>query len=397
MPAWPAPSRKSDFTVIEYILLFSLGFLTAVLVTVLVAPAVRRRIVHFTENRIRATVPLSAAELRAQTDMVRASYAAENAKLGVAVKREREKGLAHELTAERLRSELKATISEAAALSEQISELRSELEARGAELGERDSELERAKAEIQVRDGLLAEAERRAQELGIEAEHLGGFVDYSKIDIAVRETEIENLKSTVNQLKSERDQLRGELKAAEQRARDAEVKMTESHGRVSSLKQRLDEEVARNAEMDESLDRRMRELEKLREKLSSIARPAVAEVVAPPLEPQEEPQSAETPSEAKTVTGTSPVVIDQAKFADGIRGDARSLSDQLAGPADPARDGELRNEIASIAARMVALTATREGEDSPLAGVLEAANSDPGRGRISLAARAARALAGKEA
>jgi outer membrane murein-binding lipoprotein Lpp len=387
--------------VIEYILLFSLGFLTAVLVTVLVAPAIRRRIVHFTEHRIRATVPLSAAELRAQADMVRATYAAENAKLGVAVKRERDKGLAHELTADRLRSELKAAISEAASLSDQITHLRTELEARGAEIGERDSELERARAEIQVRDALLAEAERRAQELGVEAEHLGGFVDYGKIDLAVRETEIENLRSTVNQLKGERDQLRNELKAAEQRARDAEVKMEESHGRVSSLKQRLDDEVARNAEMDESLDRRMRELEKLKEKLAGIARPAVAEVVAPPLEPEQhdesEPASTEVPEPAHAAAEPEAVAMDQVKFAESIRNDARDVADQLANPADPSRDGELREEIASIAARMVALTATREGEDSPLMGVLEAANSDPGRGRISLAARAARALAGKDA
>lgn len=390
---------------IEYILLFSLGFLTAVLVTVLVAPAVRRRIVHFTENRIRATVPLSAAELRAQADMVRATYAAENAKLGVAVKREREKGLAHELTAERLRSELKAAVTEAASLSDQINHLRTALEARGAELGERDSELERARAEIQVRDALLAEAERRAQELGVEAEHLGGFVDYGKIDIAVRETEIENLKSTINQLKGERDQLRSELKAAEQRARDAEFKMEESHGRVSSLKQRLDDEVARNAEMDESLDRRMRELEKLKEKLAGIARPAVEDVIAPPLEPQQvEPEQREpeagagsAPEVASAMAEPEAAAMDQAKFAESIRNDARDVADQLAGPADASRDGALREEIASIAARMVALTATREGEGSPLMGVLEAANSDPARGRISLAARAARALAGKDA
>ncbi len=390
---------------IEYILLFSLGFLTAVLATVLVAPAVRRRIVHFTENRIRATVPLSAAELRAQADMVRATYAAENAKLGVAIKREREKGLAHELTAERLRSELKAAVTEAASLSDQITHLRTALEARGAELGERDSELERARAEIQVRDALLAEAERRAQELGVEAEHLGGFVDYGKIDIAVRETEIENLKSTINQLKGERDQLRSELKAAEQRARDAEFKMEESHGRVSSLKQRLDDEVARNAEMDESLDRRMRELEKLKEKLAGIARPAVEDVIAPPLEPQQvEPEQREpeagagsAPEEAAANAEPEAAAMDQAKFAESIRNDARDVADQLAGPADASRDGALREEIASIAARMVALTATREGEGSPLMGVLEAANSDPARGRISLAARAARALAGKDA
>ncbi len=391
---------------IEYVLLFSLGFLTAVLVTVLVAPAVRRRVVYFTENRIRATVPLSAAELKAQADMVRATYAAENAKLGVAVKREREKGLAHELTADKLRSELKAAVVEAASLSDQITHLRTELEARGAELGERDGELERARAEIQVRDALLAEAERRAQELGVEAEHLGGFVDYGKIDLAVRETEIENLKSTISQLKGERDQLRNELKAAEQRARDAEFKMEESHNRVSSLKQRLDEEVTRNAEMDESLDRRMRELEKLKEKLAGIARPAIAEVVAPPLEPEQiatgnhdepEPSATEAGADVVAPREPEPVAMDQAKFAETIRNDARDVADTLAGPADPSRDGELREEIASIAARMVALTATREGEDSPLMGVLEAANSDPGRGRISLAARAARALAGKEA
>ncbi len=257
-----------------------------------------------------------------------------------------------------------------------------------------------------MRDALLAEAERRAQELGVEAEHLGGFVDYGKIDLAVRETEIENLKSTISQLKGERDQLRNELKAAEQRARDAEFKMEESHNRVSSLKQRLDEEVTRNAEMDESLDRRMRELEKLKEKLAGIARPAIAEVVAPPLEPEQiatgnhdepEPSATEAGADVVAPREPEPVAMDQAKFAETIRNDARDVADTLAGPADPSRDGELREEIASIAARMVALTATREGEDSPLMGVLEAANSDPGRGRISLAARAARALAGKEA
>jgi DNA repair exonuclease SbcCD ATPase subunit len=392
--------------VIEYILLFSLGFLTAVLVTVLVAPAVRRRIVYFTENRIRATVPLSAQELRAQTDMVRASYAAENAKLGVAVQREREKGLAHELTADRLRSELKARVSEATELAEQITQLRTELDAKRAELGERDGELERARAEIQVRDQLLAEAERRAAELGVEAEHLGGFIDYGKIDLAVRETEIENLKSTVSLLKSERDQLREELKSAEQRARDAEFKLDENHGRVSNLKQRLDEEVARNAEMDESLDRRMREMEKLKEKLAGIARPPVPEAVVPEPEPAPEPvveEPAEAAATAEATADAEPehaedsILVDQAKFADSIRTDAREVADQMAAAADPARDNGLREEIASIAARMVALTATREGEDSPLLGVLEAANADSNRGRISLAARAARALAGKDA
>lgn len=383
---------------IEYILLFSLGFLTAVLVAVLVAPAVRRRIVRFTENRIRATVPISAQELRAQTDMVRASYAAENAKLGVAVKREREKGLAHELTADRLRAELKVGAAETASLIERLNGLESDLAARQQELEDSASALERARAEIQVKDGLLAEAEKRAAELGIEAEHLGGFVDYGKIDLAVRETEIENLKSALSNMKSERDQLRSDLKAAQERARDAEYKLEQNDGRVASLKERLDSEVARHAEKDEALDRRMRELEKLKEKLAEIARPAAGAAAEEPPAP-EPPAEERVPAEPEpeTVAASEQAIeIDKARMADGIRDDARAVADELAGPANPGRDDTLREEIASIAARMVALTATKEGPESPLLTILEG-RKEAGRGRISLAARAARALAGKDA
>lgn len=383
---------------IEYILLFSLGFLTAVLVAVLVAPAVRRRIVRFTENRIRATVPISAQELRAQTDMVRASYAAENAKLGVAVKREREKGLAHELTADRLRAELKVGAAETASLIERLNGLESDLAARQKEFEDSASALERARAEIQVKDGLLAEAEKRAAELGIEAEHLGGFVDYGKIDLAVRETEIENLKSALSNMKSERDQLRSDLKAAQERARDAEYKLEQNDGRVASLKERLDSEVARHAEKDEALDRRMRELEKLKEKLAEIARPAAGAAAEEPPAP-EPPTEEQVPAEPEpeTVAASEQAIeIDKARMAEGIRDDARAVADELAGPANPGRDDTLREEIASIAARMVALTATKEGPESPLLTILEG-RKEAGRGRISLAARAARALAGKDA
>ena len=44
---------------IEYALLFALGFLAATLTGLLVAPAIQKRIVKFTEARMRATMPLS--------------------------------------------------------------------------------------------------------------------------------------------------------------------------------------------------------------------------------------------------------------------------------------------------------------------------------------------------
>lgn len=383
---------------IEYILLFSLGFLTAVLVAVLLAPAVRRRIVRFTENRIRATVPISTQELRAQTDMVRATYAAENAKLGVAVKREREKGLAHELTAEKLRAELKASASETASLVERLQGLEQDLAARQEELEASASALERARAEIQVKDDLLAEAEQRATELGIEAEHLGGFVDYGKIDLAVRETEIENLKSALSTLKSERDRLRDDLKAAEERARDAEYRLEQNDGRVASLKERIDTEVARHAEKDEALESRMRELERLKEKLAEITGSGAGAIAEEPpaLEPLVEALATVAMPPEIDIAAEQPIEIDANRMTDGIRDDARAVADELSGSPDPARDTILREEIASIAARMVALTATKEGPKSPLLTILDG-RKEAGHGRISLAARAARVLAGKDA
>lgn len=76
---------------IEYAILFGLGFLTATLLALLIAPAIHRRIVAYTENRIRATMPISPQEVRAQKDMARALYAAENAKVRQELDTEREK------------------------------------------------------------------------------------------------------------------------------------------------------------------------------------------------------------------------------------------------------------------------------------------------------------------
>ena len=56
----------------------------------LIAPAVHRRVVWFTEKRLNATMPLSPQEVRAQKDMARAPFAAENAKTEQALTQEGE-------------------------------------------------------------------------------------------------------------------------------------------------------------------------------------------------------------------------------------------------------------------------------------------------------------------
>ena len=87
---------------IEYALLFGLGFLTAILAGLLLAPAIHRRIVSFTEDRILATMPVSPQELRAQKDMVRAEMAVQVARATHDLKQERGKAASLSVQGDRL-------------------------------------------------------------------------------------------------------------------------------------------------------------------------------------------------------------------------------------------------------------------------------------------------------
>ncbi len=57
------------------VMLVSLGFLAAVLIALLVAPAYRRRAVRLTTDEIKRSMPLTEAEIRADKDRIRAEYA----------------------------------------------------------------------------------------------------------------------------------------------------------------------------------------------------------------------------------------------------------------------------------------------------------------------------------
>ena len=97
---------------IEFVLLFALGFLAAALVALIVAPVIHRRVVSLTERRIRASVPLSVAEIRAEKDMARAAFAAENARLSVDLKHNRDQLTESTARGTRLSNELVAIRAE---------------------------------------------------------------------------------------------------------------------------------------------------------------------------------------------------------------------------------------------------------------------------------------------
>jgi predicted nucleic acid-binding Zn-ribbon protein len=420
--------------VVEYALIFGLGFLTAALAGLLLAPAIFRRIVRFAENRILATVPVSPGELRAQKDMVRAEMAVAIARTGHDLRMERHKAADYAIANDQLSAEtsrlygenadLKAEIEE---LGVQASELRSAIRNEELRLEQAMQQLASQEASERTKDGRIDELEHRVQRLSAETDNL-------KIDLATRDTEAESLKSRIASLRDEREGLRNDLRLATQRAKDAELRLARESNRAIRLEERLNSEVSSSVDKDTVIERRVAEINRLKERLkqanasarepnppqkastvqklpvtqrmrSTISAPTVAPAPVALLEPPASPMAlvataasvapaepiAERPAAGISVLPSRFISEERAaQLADEVRAQASDLSDNLMARTDDRGDDALRAEIADIAAKMIAIVGQREGINSPIRAMISGRPQQGRDGRVSLAERASR-------
>ncbi|MDX3929175.1 MAG: hypothetical protein QHC90_25660 [Shinella sp.] len=360
---------------IEYALLFALGFLAATLVGLLIAPAIQRRIVKFTETRIKATMPLSPQEMRAQKDMARAAFAAENARLSQNVVREREKGTRLMVQNERLLKDTGKLAAENADLQAQVAEM-------NVEAADLRSAIRRAEQTIEQFKTTSDAGDREGRRKLEEMQKLLGEVDDLKIALAARDTELENLKSRIDGMRDERDRLRGELKVSREQAREIQLRLSREEGRVRQLETKLSKEVAGSVDKDTVIERRIAEVNRLREKLKGAAADKKAPAAMPPLDHP----SRESGRNAQAAP------VDLQALEEDVRNQSAALAERLVAAKSDANDEALREEIADIARKMIVLTATREGTASPIHDLLESAEVPRRGGRKSLARRAKDAL-----
>lgn len=414
---------------IEYTLLFGLGFLSTSLLVMVLTPAIHKRIVRFTENRLRATMPLSPEEIRAQKDMVRAAYAAENARTMQELVREREKSMALQLQNDTLSKEASRLVSD-------YQGIRVSMEEMEVEMGRLRSEAMRHENEALTLTETVHRMEESAAAKDVEVEQMLGRlqrlmheIDNLKIESAAREAEIENIKQRAQTLRDEREELRREVKLYAQRAKEAEQRLIQEEHTRLRLDDRLTRQIAENADREASLDRKIQELANMRERLKAanaaaraatralrnakILVPAAAEgdFNDPPEEPRIEisarnlrpaPARTETSAPVRTATPTPAVApvaaapvtaaaaapvaapakisapapepaepeIDLVRMEEELRLRQDALTDLLLKADIPANDDALREEIADLAARMIVLTSLKEGRTSPLAEML---------------------------
>jgi len=407
--------------VIEYAILFGLGFLTATLLALLIAPAIHRRIVAYTENRIRATMPISPQEVRAQKDMARALYAAENAKVRQELETEREKN-----TSLRLANE--AASSDAYRLGEQNRSFSLKIEELTLEIGELRAALDASEERAGIIQANLLQQEQAANErasqmsdLTARLTNLTRELDDSKILAATRDLEAEQAKQSATRFRKEGETVTRELQDIASRNREAMEAVARESRKVTRLEEQLASTIAKNADLDTMLTLRNQEVARLKEQLAATGGRSNDMIIrlpnpAVPVEKPVERQQAAAPAHAATLETAPAIETDAQQTAapedaapasppeepgaqpgasapegleqeiEDIRNQGTALTERLLNVRGTGNDEPIRREIARIAAEMIALTAAQEGEASPIPGLLAKASGSSGR--ESLAKRA---------
>lgn len=448
---------------IEFVLLFALGFLAAALVGLIVAPIIQRRVVSLTERRIRASVPLSAAEIRADKDMARAAFAAENARLSVDLKHNRDQLTESVARGTRLSNELVAIRAEKLDAEKRIEEQDADIRDLHSQINERD-------ARITTLTGNFGDAARLAEarkhEIAMRDDkinRLGAEIEELRIDVVTLDTEAENFKSQIRELRAERNTLRDSLKDAESVSRDLENRMKSNDERLAQSEEKLAKAITALTDRENALERRIAEVERFKAKnrelsdelrqtksalkeASSLARKAavsgrngaarqatppsaeppqtgningdVAESAAaePPApdaaepagkaaqpgaeihriardKPAAQPKPAVEQAPGKQAAAAKPQVtedLSEDEKIDRLRARQAALIERLLKADTSGNDAALRREIATVAAMMVELTASRDGDASPIYNILKGSEdpAQPGSTEPSLAARA---------
>eukprot|EP01037_Dinobryon_pediforme_P022428 gene22428-23582_t len=326
--------------VIEQALYFALGFLSAGLIALVIAPAVWQRAVRLTRRRIEASQPLTLAEIKADRDVLRAEFAVTARRLELNIANLRHRNANQQIEVDRIRVKLRNAEAEHAAQLAEIARRDANVNA-NAELTQtlRD-ELEATRATLAQRLELISGLEARIAELNTE-------IDERKLEISAMKGRLETAGWQMDAL------------AGEKRAQETKLQALESEVERRSAAVALERDRA---------DRLTAELAAARSNLRPLDPSASAGI---PHDDNERPEiqrlSAENLAlEAKIRALTQ----DRDQLADSA---ARAKARELGAPADANDIALLRDRLGDVAARIAALAAVTDSPRSTVDSILAAA------------------------
>lgn len=373
---------------VQSILFFVLGFLCAGFLALMIAPAIWRRAVALTRKRVEGSMPLTLAEIQADKDRVRAEFAMSTRRLEMSVKSLREKSAEQLVEIGRGREALKGLEIERKDKKQALLEL----EAKSEELRQRENQL-------QVLTDRLAQTERVLEKRALELEKLEHMYDDAsfsssnrQIELVARESELQKLASDISLLRGQRkeaDRRSQEIVAESKAARDA---LKTEKKRTGELDKKVERLLATLADREDKLDRREKEIARLREKkgegstspvrlVGAAGNPAGASAKGDEIEKA----IAKLDADRERLEARLAALARENRR---LKTDLATFESLRSEGGNDARNASaaLREQISDLAAQVVALTAQLDGPESPIAKVLAAPKQSAG-GERSLADR----------
>ncbi|OHV86030.1 hypothetical protein [Mesorhizobium sp. ORS 3428] len=369
---------------VQSILFFALGFLCAVFLVSLIAPAVWRRAVVLTRRRIEASMPLTPAEIQAEKDRVRAEYAMTTRRLEMNIKSLKEKAAEQLVEIGRGREALKGMAVETKDKNQALSDL----QAKNAELKQREEELRNLSEK-------LAQAERTLEQRALDLQKLEQMYDDAsfassnrQIELVARESELDKLANDIAVLRSQRkeaDRRTQEIAAEGKAARDA---LKAEKKRVAELDKKVERLLATLADREEKIDRRERELARMREQTKQGLAANGGARQAGEVQGVDKAIARLEGDRQRLEARLTALARENKRLKTNLAGFETAKPEQA---ADARRaSAALREQINELAAEVVNLTLKLDGPDSPIAKALAApvdGRQGAGERGISLADR----------
>lgn len=378
---------------IQSSLFFVLGFLAAGLIALLIAPAIWNRAVRLTKRRIEAKVPLTLSDIQADKDRIRAEFAISTRRLEISIKDQREKAAQQLLELNHRRNEAKAATDERDRLAKRLEELEANYAQMRKDFEERERQLALIADKLAVTSEQLDEKTIELSKLELLFEDASLSSSSRQIELVARESDLDRLTDSLKKQRAERKELDKELRdtAAENRKLKEELRLERK--RLDSLEQRTEALVATLSDREDRLERRERDLARLRERVGdedghvSAMMPAQDNLRIAELEAEIERLKAVQAAEP-IVAHTNPTEAARIEARlEAVREENRKLREQLTRLTNGENaDAILRDQISDLAAKVVHLTALAEGPASPLHAIAAEQEADE-EGHVSLATR----------
>ena len=391
---------------IQTALSFALGFLVAAALVLLVAPAFWRRAVRLTRESLEASMPLSGEELQARIDSVRAEHAMEMRRLEMKAEAIKKKAAQDLVEITRHREEANDLRKACRERDDALVALQSRHDDLNARLVASEETVRKLEARMATTDDQLSERMAEVDELSRLYEESSLTASTRQIELVNRESDMERLNETIVRLRNERNEAERAMKEAQRGKIDMEEAFAAERKRVAGLERKIERMMTTLSNRDEKLERREKEVERLKEQIKAGGGDSQASDRLTELEAERARLEIEVADlslqlssagggndgqkNGKRRTGKAELERLQSRLTALTRENKKLRTRVAAASEETPGDDVLREQIAGLAAEVVGITAALEGPDSPIDKALSAPDADAkgdGTARPSLAER----------